>query len=61
MTPLQLINAAALPATRLMDRLKLNAKLGMIAVAFLATAALVAWLLVARINAESATLQTQDQ
>ena len=60
MTPLQLLNAAALPATRLMDRLKLNAKLGLIAVAFLATAALVAWLLVARINAESAILQTQD-
>jgi methyl-accepting chemotaxis protein len=61
MSPTEVLFRLSRPSTRLMDRLRLNSKLGLIAAAFLATAVLVALLLVARINDELAMLDTQRE
>jgi hypothetical protein len=61
MSPIDVLMRLARPSTRLMDRLRLNAKLGLIAAAFIATAVMVAVMLVVRINSEIAVLNLQRE
>jgi methyl-accepting chemotaxis protein len=60
MTPLQLLTAAATPATRLMDRLKLNSKLVLIAAAFVAVSLVLAVVLVRQANQDIAHLEQMN-